>query len=116
MNKEQIWNILLVISIILIIHGMTKTGSIDKKEAQAGTDEATIGAVGAVGSFIMKKRIWGIGAAMAPWFVAGISALLLLIPNFLGNMINLFRPQPTIPIWIWGAGIIVLLFMVLRKK
>ena len=106
MNKDQIWNIVLIISIILIIHGMTKTGSSDKKEAQAGASETTLGAVGAAGSFIAKKTVW--------WY--GFLAVTAALPFIINQWDNLFSPQPTIPLWVYVIGFIILFMFVIRKK
>lgn len=121
MNKEQIWNIILIISIILIIHGMTKTGSPDKKEAQAGTSETQIGAVGLGVSSIYKKQLW-LGASAAVWKAIAIPLAMLIafLPNIFTNFINAFKnvfsPQPTIPIWVYIAGFAVLVLFLSRKK
>lgn len=107
MNKDQILNIVLVISLFLVIHGMTQTGDPDKKTAQAGADETAIGTVGAVGSFIMKKTV-------VPWFAWMI--VVGAIPFLWNNIKSMFVSSPTIPMWVWiGAGII-LLIVVLKKK
>lgn len=116
MNSNTIWTIILVISLFLIIHGMSNSGDTDKKTAQAAQSETVAGSIGAIASFIGKKGIWGIGVAAMPWVIGGIMGLLLLIPNFLGNMIDLFRPTPSIPVWVWIVGFFVLILLVLKKK
>lgn len=105
MNKDKIWNIILIISIILIIHGLAKTGSTDKKEAQAGQDQTTIGAIGATTSFIMKKT--------NPWLI--FLAVSASLPFIFTQYKSLFFP-PSIPGWVYGAGFLVLFLMVTRRK
>jgi len=112
-DKDMVWNIILIVSIIMIVNGLSHQGDTDKKTAQAGQDQATIGTVGAVASFIGKKQIWGIASQ---WFVGLVLGLVALLPGFFKNIMDLFRPQPTIPSWIWVGGFLILALMIFRKK
>jgi len=110
MNKEQIWNIVLVISLILIFHGMMNGGSDDKKTAEAGGAETGLGTAGAIVSFAAKKQLI--------WYAVPliVGAFLLLGPNIVTNWINLFNPQAGIPMWVWGIAIVIIFMMVTNKK
>lgn len=118
MNKEQIWNIVLIISIILVIHGLTKTGSPDKKEAQAGQSETTLGTIGTISSIIKKRIAPAVAAAAAPalWpLVLTIGGLVFLFPHFLTNLFGVFKSTPTIPMWVWAVGFFILFLFVMRR-
>ena len=117
-DKETIWNIVLIVSIIMIIHGMSNAGDKDKKSAQAAQDETAIGSIGVVASFIGKKAAF---PAVLAWpLVTGIVAMFALGPSvftgWVDSITNLFNPQPGIPIWVWIAGFLVIILMVLKKK
>lgn len=107
-DKEMMWNILLVVSVILIINGMSHSGDTDKKTAEVANSQATAGALGAIG-FVMKKTVWP--AAV----IATIGGLIYLIPNFFGNIVDLVNPQPSIPSWVWIAGFLILALLIFRK-
>ena len=120
-DDNKIWNIILIASIILIIHGISNSGDIDKKTAQAGQNEATIGGGGLIVSGIRKQM----AAAVAPvagffgggpvvWFMLIIGTL-FLIPGMWRNLSGLWS-QPTIPGWVWVGAFIVLIFIVLKKR
>jgi len=108
MISDKAWNIILVFSVILIIHGMINAGDEDKKVAQAGQDEAAVGTVGALVSFAGKKAI----APVMIWTIVGVVAA---VPFLFTQFRNLIAP-PTIPGWVWIAGIGLLFFMVMMNK
>ena len=119
MNKDQIWNIVLIISIILIIHGMAKVGDLDKKTAEAAQGETAIGITGTVVYFIGKKGVaQGIFAVIPGWgwAAAVIVTLAMFVPGIIKNIISIFKPTPTIPSWVWIAGFILLFVMISSRK
>lgn len=107
MNKDTMWNIVLIISVILILHGMTNVGDTDKKTADAAAGETGLGAIGAVASAIGKKAIWPLLGPILLILAAG--------PFILGNWKNFFFPQ-SIPMWVWIAGFFILFMMMSSKK
>lgn len=117
-NKEGVWNIILIVSLLLIIHGMSNSDDSDKKTAQAAQSEAAIGGIGVVGSIVAKKQaFWSVGLVKAlPWLVG----LFALLPNIFSSWFNtitgMFNPQPSIPSWIWIGGFVILFLIILKKK
>ena len=113
-DKDMVWNIILIVSVIMIVNGVSNSGDTDKKTVQAGQDQAAIGTVGAMASFIGKKQlVWGLAGK---WVVTLILGGLALLPGFFKNTIDIFRPQPSIPSWIWIGGVLILSLMIFRKK
>ena len=112
MKNDKIWNIILLISVIMLIHGMSNSGDSDKKTAQVAQGETIAGASGAVVSMLGKKGFLAAIAAPAIWAIA---ALIFLAPQWIGNWANLFNPAPSIPIWVWVVGF-GLLFIMLTKR
>lgn len=110
-KSQTFWNIILVLSLILIIHGMSDINDPDKKTAEAAQDETVAGTFGAIASAIAKKQ-FAITGAVTVLILGGM----VLAPSFLGRIVDIFRPQPTIPVWVYAAGFLVLLLMVLRRK
>ena len=111
MNKEQLWNIVLIISIILIIHGITQSGSSDKKTAQAGQQEAIAGGGGLL-AFAMKKQVLFTGAMLWVMIAAGG---LFLAPTIFSSWRNLFSPA-IVPGWVWIIGFAMLFIMMMNRK
>ncbi len=110
-KNDRVWNIILIISLILIVHGMTQTGSEDKKAAQAGQSEVAVGSTTGALSFIMKKQVLLTGAMV--WVMVAAGGL-FLAPTILRGWKNLFFP-PTVPSWIMIVGL-GMLFMVIRGR
>jgi hypothetical protein len=112
MNSDTVWNLILIVSILLIINGMSDSESPDKKTAQAGQGQGAAGGVG-VASFIAKKAnpLLAMGAVLSALFFAPN-----IISNWVNQIGNLFSPSPSIPGWVWIAGFFVLLLLVLKKK
>lgn len=116
MNKEQIWNIVLIISIILVIQGLTKTGSPDKKEAQVGQGQTALGTIGVASSFFGRKMVVPAVVPGFVWVWGVFLAVASMVPNLITGIFGIFKPQPSIPMWVWVVGFALLAFMVLRKK
>ena len=117
-ENNKLLNIILIVSIILVIHGMTQTGSEDKKMAQAGQTEVATGTIGLGATTIFKKQFLP-ALAFIPgfvWAIGGILTIGLVAPGIVGNIVDIFRPQPTIPIWVWIAGFAILVLMAFRRK
>jgi hypothetical protein len=118
MKKDTIWNIVLIVSIILIIHGISNTGDLDKKTAQAAQNEAVIGGVGVVASFISKKGMAQAALAVIPgwgWAAAVVVTLLMFVPGIIKNFMSIFR-QPSVPGYVWIGAFLVILFMIMKRK
>ncbi len=117
-KNNKLLNIILIVSIILIIHGITQTGSEDKKTAQAGQTEVVTGTMGLGATTLFKKQFLP-AVAFIPgfvWVIGGILTIGLVAPGIIGNIVDIFRPAPAIPSWVWIAGFAVLALMAFRKK
>lgn len=114
-NEDLAWNIILVVSIFLILNGMADIGDKDKKAAQVAQNEAAIGAGGAI-AFMFKKQVAALAIPGFVWLWGTIVGVGLVAPGIFGNIINIFRPSPSIPSWIWIGAFIVIIFMLMSKK
>lgn len=115
MKKDTIWNFFLIVSILIMINGMTNMGDPDKKNAQAAADQTGLGALGAAAAFIGKKG-FAITMPIVALILGGAFLTPLIAGNWADTIRDLFAPQPTIPSWVWIAGFGILLIMVLKKK
>jgi len=114
-KHKTLWNIILVISVLMILHGMSNQGDSDKKTAQAAQGETAVGAAG-VAAFVMKKQIYGVlGTFAGTGLFALIGGILLLGPFILGQWKNLFFP-PAIPTWVYFAGFGLIFLMLMMNK
>ena len=109
MKEDKFWTILLIVSIFLLIQGMSNIGDKDKKTAQAAQGESTAGAVGLVAFAIKKGVFWTVPMVWAFIGMAGIA------PFVFGQWRNLFFP-PSIPSWVWIGAFAVLIFIVMSRK
>ncbi len=112
MDKDMMWNIILIVSLILIINGIPDVGDSDKKTAQAAQGQAAAGVVG-IGAFIMKKSVI-FTSVSALWVV--VPAIALMIPGLINNVLDIFKPSPTIPGWVWIGAFFVIVFMIIARK
>lgn len=113
-NKDAIWNIILIISILLIIQGMPHIGDKDKKAAQAAQGETAIGTAGAVAFAFKKQILW-------TWPIVGlILGGALVAPKVFTGWIdafkNIFAPTPTIPGYVWIGAFLVIMFLIISRK
>lgn len=108
MNKDALWNLVLIVSLVLLIHGLSNTGDKDKKAAEIAQSESIIGSVG-LASFVGKKAFAWVGLAkVLAWPLVGF---LLSLPFTIKNV---FSSSPTIPAWAWVVGA-VLLFLIIAR-
>ena len=109
---EQHKKLIVIIGILLIISSNSiNQSSSTKKESfpvNYGTQAAAVGVAAATSP-------WWIGIPYIGWIIGG-AGLLLLGPSIIDNWVNLFRPDPTIPSWIWIGAFLVILFLILKKK
>jgi len=118
MDRNKLVIIIMVVSIFLVIHGISQTGSKDKKAAQAAQGEVMVGTIGFGATTLFKKQILP-AIAFIPtfmWVIGGVIAAGLFIPGAIGNIVDIFRPQPTIPGWVWIVGFFILALMVIGNK
>lgn len=117
-DKEMAWNLILIVSIILIVNGISDSGDPDKKTARVGQDQTIVGIAG-IATFAGKKAV---APLLAGWpLVAAILGITFLAPNIFSNWVDTIRDliSPSsiaIPGWIWIAGFFVLALMILKKK
>lgn len=104
---NKLWTVILVVSVFFIIHGISTSGSEDKKMAQAGQTETTIGTGGLIAFAFKKQLIW----YAIPAIVGGA---LLLGPTIITSWVNLFT-RPAIPGWVYLVGF-ALIFLMISKK
>ncbi len=112
-----------LILLIILITGLVMMNQTDEDEAKkevkipgfgsgwAGT--VTIGAgamlLGRLGGFLGALGPWG-------WTAMGIAALVLIGPSIIGNWMDLAKPDPTIPGWVWIASFFVIMLMIISRK
>ena len=114
-NKgDLIWNIILIVSIILIINGMGDVNDLDKKTAEVAQDKSTVGAIG-IGAFVMKKSVF-LSAAAIKLLIWPLVAVFIASPTVLSRFISIFKPAPTIPIFVWIIGGVMLMFILMKKN
>ncbi len=117
MDKDMIWNIILIVSMLLIINGIGDMGDSDKKTAQAAQGEAAIGTAGVV-VFVFKKSV--VPLLAGGWLVALILGGALAAPKiftgWVGAFKDIFAPTPTIPGYVWIGAFFVIIFMMISRK
>lgn len=112
-KQDTILIVIAIISLALIIHGMMNVGSKDKKMAQAAQGEVATGIVG-LGGFIIKKTFVLTGA----WVALILGGALLspkVFSSWWNTFMNIFRPTPAIPIWVYIIGFMLFFFVVIKK-
>jgi len=108
LKNKKVAILVLIISLIALSSSL-EDGEKEGKKQAVGTTLALTGTVGSLA--------WmGLLGNPITWVVGGIAALLFLGPGLITNWMDLFRPQPTIPIWVYIAGFLVLMMFVMRKK
>ena len=111
-DNEMIWNIVLIVSVILIINGLSHSGDKDKKAAQAGQNTATLGAIGLASTGFAKTTLLGVGPAIWKVIAWPLAALTAFFTNKVGNIVS---PAPSVPSWIWIGGFLILALLIFRK-
>ena len=101
---------IVILGLFLIINsGPINQSLSDKKESfPVNYNTAAIGVAAATSP-------WWVGIPYIGWIIGGV-ALLFLGPSIIDNWAGLFRPDPTIPSWIWIGAFVVIIFLILKKK
>ena len=116
-NKELAWNIVLIVSVILIINGLQSAGDPDKKAAQAGQNTATLGAVGLAATGFQKAAPFLLGLGMWRIIVWPVAAVVTFFGSKLtGTIGDIINPSPAIPGWIWIGAFIILALLIMKGK
>ena len=120
MNKKQFILIGGLVLLIVIINGESHPGCASgqlcaqKEWTVGGISPAALG----IGAAASAPLWWSSLVAMGPWGWAllGVGGILVFAPSLITTWANLFRPESTIPIWVYLVGFGILLMFVMRKK
>jgi len=113
-NKKQnkaMWIGIVILGIVLLLNG-----NIDdpKKEGIGDTFTLLLGGAVIVFGLTTTFATGGMGAPVGvPIILIGS---VIAAPGLIGNVTDIFKPSPSIPVWAYGAGFFVLIIMVIGRK
>ena len=102
-NKKQ--GIVIGIILFLLIT------DIPQEPKKQGAGNVFIGVVGIIGGVMLTGS--GFPLIGIPTMLASLG---LMGAGITQTWLDIFRPQPTIPMWVWAVGFFILILFVLKRK